>query len=302
MAETLDKTRKDLSVLLCTWNNCKRLAITLDAIAQCEIPQGLDWELVVVNNNCTDDTDAVVEAFRERLPINYVHEPRQGLSNARNAGIAAASGEWVLFTDDDVRPYPQWIKTYLKASVSKPNGYYFGGPVESEFEDDVLPKELRAYAPPSVKGLNRGDVEHSPTTNGRFLSANWMSPRWAIDKVGGFNPLLGLGANDKQIRVGEETDLMIRLESLGLEPWYLPEAALRHFVPRSKIDINHISSRFAASIRGSVGSRKGLLRRAFAVLKKVYIRDFINIIMNRKGVDSHMSRVKVRALFDGLIN
>ena len=61
----------DVCVMLCTWNNSSRLRITLDAIAQCEVPEGLCWELVLVNNNCTDDTDAVAAEFAERLPNSY---------------------------------------------------------------------------------------------------------------------------------------------------------------------------------------------------------------------------------------
>ena len=94
-AMTSQKPETAVSVVLCTWNNAKRLAITLDAISKCAFD--MKWELVVVNNNCSDETDQVVEACREKLPIVYVHETRQGLSRARNAGLSAASGELVVF-------------------------------------------------------------------------------------------------------------------------------------------------------------------------------------------------------------
>ncbi len=67
----------DISILICTWNNSKRLRIALDFISHCTIPKGLDWEVVLVNNNCTDDTDKVVEDFSSKLPLKYVNEPIQ---------------------------------------------------------------------------------------------------------------------------------------------------------------------------------------------------------------------------------
>ena len=81
----------NVSVIICTWNNCRRLAITLDAISQCVIPPNLQWELVLVNNNCTDETQRVAREFANKLPLVYVEEPQQGLSRAKNKGLRVAS-------------------------------------------------------------------------------------------------------------------------------------------------------------------------------------------------------------------
>src|SRR5205809_6816608 len=93
----------DLSVIVCTRNNAARLELTLDAISRCRIPCGVTFELIVVNNNSTDDTDKVVNAWRGRLPIVYIEEKQDGQNHARNAGICVARGKLVVFTDDDVR-------------------------------------------------------------------------------------------------------------------------------------------------------------------------------------------------------
>lgn len=239
---------KCLSIILSTWNNSQRLAITLDAIARCTIPAGLQWELVLVNNNCTDDTDAVAQAFATRLPLVYVHEPRQGLSRARNAGLRAAAGQLILFTDDDVRPYPEWIATYWAAFQSKPQGYYFGGPIESEFESIRPDPELLPYAPGSVKGLDWGrEARMLELGETLFVSANWACPADALRAVGRFDERLGLDPSSHRLKVGEESDLMQRLQAMGLKPWYLPEARIRHFVPARKCKLRHIAARREAS-------------------------------------------------------
>ena len=232
-----------ISVILCTWNNCQRLRITLDAISRFAIPNVLGWEVVLVNNNCTDDTDVVAQEFAARLPLVYVHEPKQGLSRARNAGLAVAAGQLIIFTDDDVKPYPQWIAAYWDAWRARPNGFYFGGPIESEFESCSPDPALLPFAPYSVSGLDWGDEARELTAQECFVSANWACPAEALRAAGGFDERLGLDPSSGRVKVGEEYDLMQRLQLAGLRPWYLPQARIRHFVPAQKCRLRHIAAR-----------------------------------------------------------
>lgn len=233
---------KDVSVIICTWNSASRLRITLNALAQCHVPSELDWELVLVNNNCTDDTDVVAADFKSRLPLEYVHEARPGLSNARNAGLAAASGKLIIFTDDDVRPEKDWLAAYWSAYSANGERHYFGGPVASEFEEQPSDDELLRLAPWSVKGLDWGEEvvigRHMP-----FIGPNWACPREALDEVGGFDASLGIVGGSKKVSTGEESDVMRRLRGAGYKPCYLPKARLYHFVPSSKIAVSHIAAR-----------------------------------------------------------
>ena len=98
-----------VSVVICTWNRAGLLDQTLARMRELHVPAGLAWELLVVNNNCTDDTDAVAARHRGHLPLRPVREPTPGLSNARNKGLAEARGELILWTDDDVRVDPGWL-------------------------------------------------------------------------------------------------------------------------------------------------------------------------------------------------
>lgn len=236
----------DLSVIICTWNNADRLNICLNALVECTVPDDVRWEIVLVNNNCTDKTDAVVARAAEQLPIVYIYEPKQGLSHARNAGIGACSGRLIVFTDDDVRPDRNWLLEYWNAYDSDQNHHFWGGPVTSEFEVEPDP-ELLGFAPYSVKGLDWGEEARVlPATQSWFLAANWACPSDALAKAGGFDPKLGLNAGAKQIRTGEETDLMRRLASAGWMPMYLPGAKLTHFVPKEKVSARHIGQRWQA--------------------------------------------------------
>jgi glycosyltransferase involved in cell wall biosynthesis len=233
----------DISIVLCTLNNAARLRQTLLHIANCRIPRGITWEVVVVNHNSRDGTEAVAREMASLLPLNYVIELCPGLSRARNCGLAAASGAMIVFTDDDVKPDPGWIETYWRAYTAFPAGQFWGGPIESEFEGGEPDWNLASLGPPSVKGLDYGREPRKLSQNMSFIAPNWAAPRAAVMAAGGFDLTLGLNAAAGNPTVGEETDLMRKLLLAGLEAWYLPAAKLRHIVPKAKVSLAHFAKR-----------------------------------------------------------
>lgn len=238
----------NLTVLISTWNNAERLGKTLANIAACNIPEGLEWEIVLVKNNCSDHTDSIIERYSRQLPINTIDEPVQGLSRARNSGLRAATGQFVLFTDDDVCPAKDWINIYWNKYLEFGDGYYYGGPVESDFEVTPELGDYIKYAPFSIVGISWGGVEREVSSDEPlFISANWGCSRKKIEETGGFNEKMGLNAVSGRILVGEESAMMIHLQEIGLRPRYLPEAKIRHFVPKEKLTRKHIERRWRAS-------------------------------------------------------
>ncbi|MDY0222954.1 MAG: glycosyltransferase [Desulfobacterium sp.] len=239
----------DVSVIIPTYNNCNRLNITLEAFTKLETLSDILWELIVVNNNSNDSTKEVVCSFTDKLRIKYVEELEQGISIAKNTGLRNSSGELIIFTDDDVKPCKNWIQLYWQEYQRNPKGYFFGGPIVSDFEVTPLDMDLIRLGPASVKGLNYGKIKKELETDEFFVSANWAAPSEVVKEIGGFNTEMGLNASTDKVSVGEETDLMERLISKGLTPFYLPEASIKHFVPKSKMTLEHIASRTEASGR-----------------------------------------------------
>ena len=90
-----------LTVAICTWNRAGLLESTLAEMTKIRPPRS-DWEVLVIDNNCVDRTKEVVTSFLQKLPIKYLFEKQQGLSHARNCAVACASGDYVIWTDDDV--------------------------------------------------------------------------------------------------------------------------------------------------------------------------------------------------------
>jgi glucosyl-dolichyl phosphate glucuronosyltransferase len=284
----------DVSVIIPTYNNCVLLNRTLGNLCNL-IQKNIDWEVIVVNNNCSDGTDDVVNLYHDQLPVMLCHQIQQGISIAKNTGLINSSGKLIIFTDDDVRPDSNWLHAYWGAYLEMPEGYFWGGPVVSDFEIAPTSDKLMHYAPPSVAGLYYGDQRKIIEQEKYFIGANWACPRNALNEVGFFDTELGLNASDKQVRVGEETDLMYRLRAKGYSGYYLPEAINYHFVPAMKTTLKHIASR--AEAYSYQVARKEFVDKDIHVVPKWVYRKLaeswcswqFNKIMNKDCTDQYIS-------------
>ena len=115
------------TVTICTRNRAASLARTLASIVEAARAVSEDWELLVVDNGSTDDTSEVVDGFAGCLPIHRILHSVPGLSNARNAGVAAARGRFIIWTDDDLTVDRAWLAAYLAAFRTWPDCAIFGG-------------------------------------------------------------------------------------------------------------------------------------------------------------------------------
>jgi glucosyl-dolichyl phosphate glucuronosyltransferase len=100
-----------ISICICTYNRREHLRRALHCLAVQPSIQA-DAEVLIIDNNCTDGTVHLVNEFRERLPIRRIVEGQQGLSFARNRAAAEFRGDFLLFTDDDVRVTSGWLSSY----------------------------------------------------------------------------------------------------------------------------------------------------------------------------------------------
>lgn len=123
----------ELSLVIATRNRAAALAHLLNGLAsQVDTPP---FEVIIGDNGSSDDTAKVVELARDRLPIHYVREERPGKSRALNAALKLAQGELIVFTDDDVQPYPNWLACLYAASVMYPDCNIFGGRILVDLND-----------------------------------------------------------------------------------------------------------------------------------------------------------------------
>jgi glycosyltransferase involved in cell wall biosynthesis len=234
-----------LSVAICTWNRADLLAQTLERLTEIEVPTGLDWELVVVDNNCTDHTPRVLDDYAGRLPLVPTSEPEPGLSRARNRAVAVASGEYVVWTDDDVLVDPGWLRAYRDAADRHPTAAFFGGPVEPWF-DGTPPAWLRdnfelvanAYA---VRDLAAEPFRFTADPGRLPFGANYAVRRDA-QLSHPYDPDLGRRAGS--MVGGEEIAVLMALLEEGAEGWWIPGARVKHFVPAERQTVAYLRGYF----------------------------------------------------------
>ncbi len=109
------------TIQLCTYNRAPLLERVLDACFEQTVGDA-DYEVVLVDDGSTDDTPAVIERASRRATcaLTVVTQSNGGLANARNAGLARASGERIIFIDDDVLPLPNFVEEHLRAASRRP--------------------------------------------------------------------------------------------------------------------------------------------------------------------------------------
>ncbi len=220
----------DASVVVCTYNRCESLAETLEAVAAQRVPSGFRWELIVVDNNSRDATKQTVQNFLAAQPdltVRYAFEGRQGLSNARNHGIGLAQGEFVVFTDDDVLPAPDWL-VQLVSSMRQYGCTAAGGYIEPLWLAE-RPHWLteRFYGFLALRTDLDGPKEVHLEEQMPF-GASLAIAKSVFEKLGVFDPRLG--RNGQVLAGGEEIDVLMRVVASGGRVMYFPDVRVRHKV------------------------------------------------------------------------
>lgn len=232
---------QSVSVLICTYNRARLLRETLMALRSLDMPD-CDVEVVIVDNNSTDNTPLVVEeASRESaVPVVYLRESQQGKSFALNRGLAHARGDIIALTDDDVLPAREWLTRIV--AVFRTRGVTFAfGKVLPRWGQVPPPELLTARAqdiwgPLAIVDYGDTPTEYLSSSLGQRLpiGANLAFARDALVTIGGWRT--DLGKVNNTLISGEDHEIFMRLRRHGLySGYYEPQASVRHYVPASRL-------------------------------------------------------------------
>jgi|HubBroStandDraft_6_1064221.scaffolds.fasta_scaffold00141_13 glycosyltransferase involved in cell wall biosynthesis len=215
----------DISVVLPTYNRAASLRATLETFAGLAVPSGISWELLVVDNNSTDETRAVIEraAGKARFCVRYVFERRQGRSFALNAGIAEARGEVIVFTDDDVLLHRDWLSN-LKQTFERFDCAAVAGrvvPMWNQPKPDWLEMEGQFAVVHYELGDEFREIREPP------LGANSAFRRDVFQRHGLFRLDLGVSGSKHTITC-DDTEFGERLIRAGEKIMYSPNAIVYH--------------------------------------------------------------------------
>lgn len=231
-----------VSLAICTWNRAASLERTLRSMIALSVPADVQWELIIVNNACSDATDEVIASFSDKLPIRRAYERTPGLAIARNRAVAEATGEYIVWTDDDVLVDPGWLTAYCDAFRAWPGAQVFGGPIEPLFEGEPpswLPRVLDQIGwVYGRQSFGQEPVRLSPDNiDGGPYGAN-MAFRMDVLRKRGFDSRLGV--RHEEYATGEETELIRETLLAGGEGWWIPMTPVMHLIPRSNQTTRYI--------------------------------------------------------------
>jgi glycosyltransferase involved in cell wall biosynthesis len=224
-----------ISAVLCTYNRASTLSATLESLRGMSVPARLPWELLIVDNNSSDDTARVV-ADHQRVSaseVRYVFEPEQGHSRARNRGIREARGAILVFTDDDVSVDPHWLarihETYERFDCLGVGGKII--PVWPCAKPAWLDGDRSARLMQAIVSFDLGDetcVLRTPP-----FGANMSFRRAAFERYGLFRT--DLGRTGRDLAGGEDTEFARRLLRNGETLIYNPAAVVYHPVEAERL-------------------------------------------------------------------
>lgn len=234
---------KTVSVVICTYNNSSMLAETLRSLGEATFSREL-VDLVVVDNNSSDETRKVVEHFveQELIETTYVLERAQGLAKARNKGVSISQGEILLFTDDDVK-FEEGFLTAVVRTFETTDAAIVGGRILLSF-----PAQRPSWLSDSVDyiygkvDLGSDDVEFPP-------SASPLGPCLAIRRemfsnYGLFNEDMGLIGLSETVNRGEEVEFVSRARMAGERIFYSGESVVHHMVRPERLTREWFVERF----------------------------------------------------------
>ena len=220
-----------ITLIICTRNRAGPLNSALQAIVNIDKPRHMEWDMIIVDNGSTDDTQNIINKYSNLLPIKSIYENSAGLSNARNRGVTEAQGDYIVWTDDDTVPDQGWLLAYENAFICHPEAILFGGPILPIFVGKP-PKWFTTenyWVASSVAFRNLGKTEILLDSSSHKIpyGANY-AVKTIEQKNVLYSPELGVSPNQK--RLGEEIVVFQKLLQQGHGYW-IPAAKLKHIIP-----------------------------------------------------------------------
>lgn len=280
IAKSVQASRISLSVVICTFNRADLLDRTLTSLVAQTAREAM--EVVIVDNNSADATPQVLQRWcsQQTLRLTSVVECMQGLSYARNTGVAQSGGGIVAFLDDDVWAAPNWAARILQVFADKPEVDCLGGPVDADWEILPPPSWVNKELLFSVGVGHYGTKAKFLTGKEYPIGANMAFRAEVFKEVGGFDPRLGRVGAD--LLSCEEVEFIERLRARGKCVYYDPEVKAAHFVPACRACKAYFLARRASDGR-SIAVWEGLRGGKWLFIRNLVFRLGLTLIRDIPG-------------------
>jgi glycosyltransferase involved in cell wall biosynthesis len=229
----------DFTVAICTYNGANRLPDVFEALQQQTGTEQIRWEIIVVDNNSTDDTREVIQNYQRQWstnqPFQYLFETNQGAAFARIRAVKAAKGQFIGFLDDDNIPAPNWIAAAYKFGSDHPQVGAYGSQIHGDYE--VEPSEDLKKVAFFLAVIERGAHPQKYDRRKGMLppSAGLVVRRQAwCDNVPD-RPFLS-GRTATWLPSGEDLEALAYIQRAGWEIWYNPAMEVHHKIPHWRME------------------------------------------------------------------
>ncbi|MDR2425277.1 MAG: glycosyltransferase [Prevotellaceae bacterium] len=260
-----------ISVIVCTYNRADCILDALNSLVCQTLPLQL-FEILLVNNNSTDNTSELCKTFicdKPEFNYHYIVEQNQGLSYARNRGIAEACGEIIVFMDDDAVAEPDYLEELFAFFNVVPIAAACGGRIYPRFESQ-RPRWMSRFLVPLTSSIDLGEKPKIFSYRQFPVGANMAVRKTMFERYGVFNPDLGRKGNS--LDGAEEKDLFYRLMMNGEKIYYVPNAIVYHYVPDRRLTFDFFT-------RQAIGIGKSERIRAKTISNSEYRKSLVREIL-----------------------
>jgi glucosyl-dolichyl phosphate glucuronosyltransferase len=249
-----------ISVIVSTYNRCESLKDTLDSLLAQEEGEGLDYEVLMVDNNSQDKTREVIESYIPKFKgrLRYLFEPRQGVSFARNRALQEAKGEIVAFTDDDCIVSKNWLRE-INSAFKEYGCAGIAGKILPKWECELprwftAEKNFKTDCPLTL--FDYGD--NVKKYDGKALLPTGSSSAFKKELFEKYGFLrTDLGRAGRNLIGSEDADFCRRLLGDNLELLYIPGLVVFHKFAEDRLNKKYFKKWFFYSGRTTV-RRTGL--------------------------------------------
>jgi glycosyltransferase involved in cell wall biosynthesis len=292
----------DLSVIIPTRNRSKLLDTTLESITR----QTMDiflFEVIVVDNASTDNTKEIALSYTNKLNIKYIYEPKPGLHEGRHVGLKNAISDILVYADDDIEAFPEWLETIYTVFQKQKDVVLIGGKNLPKFEATPPFWIVEMWNNSNNLGYLLGDLSildfgNTPKEISPYyvFGCNFSIRKQVVIDAGGFHPD-GMPFELIRFRGDGETYISKYITDNHLKAFYHPLASVYHWVPISRMTEDYFCKRrYSQGISDAFSLLRSNNKKILAAKHEYKIKRFIKIFFGIKQLEELTQLMKLLKL------
>jgi glycosyltransferase involved in cell wall biosynthesis len=280
----------NLSIIIPTRNRSEFLNKTLESITNQTMNKSL-FEVIIVDNGSTDNTKKIISDYIDKLNIKYLYEPKLGLHEGRHTGLKNASCEILVYIDDDIEAFPEWLQTIQNVFEKDKEIVLVGGKNLPKYESTPPFWILEMWNNRNEYGYVLGDLSILDFGNKEkeippfyVFGCNFSVKKQVIIDAGGFHPD-AMPFELIRYRGDGETYISDYIKTNNLKTYYHPQASVQHMVTNDRMTEEYFfKRRYVQGISDAYTSLRNRSADNSTRIEKSRIKKYLNIILGFKQI------------------